>query len=76
VPNQTERGAAASLAGQTVAPTAAAPGAARADGGAGARLSQIASGAGHHLRAAAVRAWTEVEEIWADARRLQHSGPR
>jgi hypothetical protein len=53
-----------------------APRAARADGGTGARLSQIASGVGHHLRAAAARAWAEVEEIWADAQRLQHSGPR
>ena len=76
VPNQTERGAPAPLAGETGATTAAAPGAARANGGAGARLSQIASGVGYRLRAAAARAWEEVEEIWADAQRLQRSGSR
>jgi hypothetical protein len=76
VPKPTERGAPASLAGETGSPAAAAPGAARAAGGAGARLSQIASGVGHRLRAAAAGAWEEVEEIWADAQRLQHSRPR
>ena len=63
-------------AGKTRAPTAAAPEAARADSSSGARLSQIASGVGYRLRAAAARAWREVEEIWVDAQRLQHGGPR
>jgi hypothetical protein len=31
---------------------------------------------GYRLRAAAARARREVEEIWVDARRLQHGGPR
>jgi hypothetical protein len=31
---------------------------------------------GSRLRAAAARAWREVEEIWVDAQRLQHGGPR
>src|SRR5438132_357630 len=75
-PKPAERTAPTPPAGETRAPTAAAPGAAWADGGAGGRLSQIASGVGHHLWAAAARAWREVEEIWADAQRLQHSGPR
>ena len=75
-PKPTERGVPAPPAGKTRAPTAAEPEAARADSSSGARLSQIASGVGYRLRAAAACAWREVEEIWVDAQRLRHGGPR
>ena len=73
---QAERGTPVPPVGETRAPTAAAQGAARATGDAGARLSQIASGMGRRLQVVAARAWEEVEEIWADAQRLRHSRSR